>query len=340
MGIDFSAMTASAPFIVFAALLVQLLVDTALPFAPTKTRPLLWRWAERAVLVMAVLLNNGGQGAVTQLLRGIVLLLALLAGGFVLGGLLSFAMVLLMFLQGLLLFICFYTCLGFLRPYKMHRHILKLVGETPPERAEIVAIFANLGIPVPRISKPMSPYIKAATVSAGYYMNVLLTGPLFWFWLGGLYGLFSYVLVMTAVIVLPHRSDSLFTLPLRLAAQLMDLLPGLITAVLLYAVAVPVFRTPPMVALMDLRQDPLPLLSNGLLAVTAVMASVAGVILGETAPHWYIGAKAAETVLGEEAADAEGVAAPESLQAALRFAAFFCATALIAALAFSIKFTI
>ncbi|MBL1148425.1 MAG: hypothetical protein D8M28_12090, partial [Proteobacteria bacterium] len=78
----------------------------------------------------------------------------------------------------------------------------------------------------------------------------------------------------------------------------------------------------------------------GLLAVTAVMASAAGVILGETAPHWYIGVKAAETVLGEEAADAEGIAQPEALRAALRLAAVLHLLLLIAAAAFSIKFAV
>jgi hypothetical protein len=340
MSFDFSAVFSSAPFVIAAVLAVQWVVDTVFPFDAGKARPLLWQMAERGVLVFAGLLNNGGKGAVTQLLRGIVLLLFLLAGGFILGGVWSFVTALLMFAQGAVLFVCFYICLGFTRLHKIHSHLLERLGETPPERAEIVRLFACLGIPVPRISKEMSPYIKAAAVSAGYYMNILLTGPLFWFWLAGLYGMFSYVLVMAALIVLPRQGDSLFTLPLRLAAQLMDLLPGLITAALLYVAAFAAFRVPPRAALADLRQDPLPLLTNGLLAVTAVMASAAGVILGETAPHWYIGTKAAETVLGEEAADAEGVAQPEALRAALRLAAVFHLLLLIAAAAFSIKFAV
>lgn len=339
MSFDLSAMLSSAPFIIAAALVLQWVIETILPANPAKTRPLLWRAAERTVLIVAGLLNNGGTGAVTQLLRGTLLLLFLLAGGFVLGGVMSFVTALLMFAQAGLLFLCFYVCLGFTRVYKTHRRILELVGETPPERAEIVRIFANLGIPVPRISKQMSPYIKAAATSAGYYMNVLLTGPLFWFWLAGLYGMFAYVLVMTALIALPQRGDSLFTLPLRLAAQVMDLLPGLLTAVLLYAAAM-LLRRPPLAALADLRQDPLPLLTNGLLAVTAVVASVAGVILGETQPHWYLGAKAAETVLGEEAADAEGMAEPQALRPVLRLGAVFYVLLAATALLFSIKYAL
>lgn len=340
MSFDFSAMFSSAPFVVAAVLAVQWVIETVFPFDAVKARPLLWRIAARGATVFAGLLNNGGKGAVTQLLRGTVLLLALLAGGFILGGVWSFVTALLMFAQGAVLFVCFYICLGFTRLYKIHSRILQRVGETPPERAEIVRLFACLGLPVPRISKEMSPYIKAGTVSAGYYMNVLLTGPLFWFWLAGLYGMFSYVLVMAALIVLPRQGDSLFLLPLRLAAQLMDLLPGLITAALLYVAALAAFRAPPRAALADLRQDPIPLLTNGLLAVTAVMASATGVILGETTPHWYIGTKPAETILGEEAADAEGVARPEVLQASLRLAAVFYLSVLAAAMLLSIKFAV
>jgi hypothetical protein len=336
---DFSAMISSAPFVIAAVLALQWVVETVLPVNPAKIRPLLWRMVARGVTLLAGFLNNGGTGTVTQLLRGTVLLLFLLAGGFVLGGAGAFVMALLMFAQGAVLFVCFYICTGFARPYKIHGRLLELVAETPPERAEIVRLFAQLGIPVPRMSKEMSPYIKAAAVSAGYHINTLLTGVLFWFWLGGLHGMFTYVLVMAALIALPARSDSLFTLPLRLTAQLMDALPGLITAALLYAVAV-LLRRPPAAALADLRQDPLPLLTNGLLAVTAVVAAVGGVILGETPPHWYIGAKAAETVLGEEAAAAEGTAQPEALQAVQRLAAVFYLLLPAALVLFSIKFAL
>lgn len=337
MAFDVSAIWSSPAFVFAAVLAVQGLVETVLPLNVAKPRPLLWRAAENAAAFLADFFNHGGKGAATQLLRGTVLLLFVLAGGFVLGGIGSFVTALLMFAQGAVLFAAFYLCLGFARIYKIQRRLLQLLAETPPERAEIVGIFAHLGIPVPRISKEMSPYIKAAVTGTGYYLTLLTVGPLLWYGLAGFYGLFTYVLVMAALIAVPRRDDSLFTLPLRLTAQLMDLLPGLVTAALLYLAAL-LMRRPVAAAAGDLRQDPLPLLSNGLLAVTAVVAAAAGVILGETPPHWYLGAKAAETVLGEEAADAEGRATPAALRAVLNLAAGFCLLLGAAALLFSIKY--
>lgn len=313
-------------------LCVQAFVDLVLPYNPSKTRPIFWRLAVMLAEFFETKLDRERRSMVTRSLRGAFFLGFLLALGFGLGWAADFIVSILPVLEDGVVFVSFCFCLGFVKYVKTHTRIWRLVQETPPERAVIVRLFQDVFLPVPRISKEMAPYLRGGVISVGYHMTALLIGPLFWFFVLGYGGMFSYCLIMAAAMTVTRKEDFDFGWSVRMTARILDLLPGYLTAILLFMASWATIGTKPILALKSLFRHFPATLSHGILVVQSVMAGAVGGVLGGWPQHWYIDKDVTDLWLGgkEDSARLRFT----QLRAAIRMSviAYFILCALVALL--------
>ncbi len=287
-------------FILLFAILVRGFIDLIFT-----SLPLLWVIGKKLSNFLENKLNRIRRSMATRSLRGGLFLVFLILCAVTLGMIVEF-------LQGtpyfpdVVTFISFYICISFVSPIKLHYKIYKLLENTKDNRDKIIDILQSVGMPISRVARNKEVFVRLSIVSVGYSLNRFVVAPIIWFMLLGFSGMFFYVLVMSSAIALPRNENFDFGWSSRMTARLLDIIPSMVTALILFVSSWSSFGARPSSVIRSVKKDVKNTAGYGILLIQSVISGAVGCVLGGMSYHWYIDKHIGELWLGQSDDSAKG----------------------------------